>query len=283
MLFAEDSFGQRQDSASAQDVNKLRKQIETVKTENEKLRQNLASTNEKVNNQSEQIQKLQDSLGKANESLNQKTSSISEKVENNNDSANQKISDLATSLSRNSVIWLVGSIAVVILLIVLFWWLRKRQKSEKTDLETAINATRKTLEEESVRHDSKLAEILALQINNVNHQSQEKETDHSLVLKVANEMNRMRMNIINMNPDTRGLKQLNRALNNMTDSLQSKGYEIVELLGKPYEKEMNLLASMELNEKLSKGETRISWIKTPHIIFNGKTIQFGEVIVSYGE
>ncbi len=282
-IFVGNGFGQKRESALAQDVNKLRKQIESVKAENEKLRQNLASVQEKVNNQNEQLQKLQNALGKANENLNQKADSISEKIEDNNDSANQKISDLETSLSRNTLIWLAVSVVAAIILIALFWRLSRKQQSEKADLETAINATRKSLEEESVRLDNKLAEILALQLNNVNRKPQEKEIDHSLVLKVANEMNRMRMNIINMNPETRGLKQLNRALNNMMDSLQGKGYEIVDLLGKSYEKEMNLLASMEPDEKLDVGEERIRRIIKPHINFEGKTIQSGEVVVGYGE
>lgn len=282
-IFVGNGFGQKRESALAQDVNKLRKQIESVKAENEKLRQNLASVQEKVNNQNEQLQKLQNALGKANENLNQKADSISEKIEDNNDSANQKISDLETSLSRNTLIWLAVSVVAAIILIALFWRLSRKQQSEKADLETAINATRKSLEEESVRLDNKLAEILALQLNNVNRQPQEKEIDHSLVLKVANEMNRMRMNIINMNPETRGLKQLNRALKNMMDSLQSKGYEIVDLLGKPYDIGMNIVATKQFDETLSLGESKISWIVSPQVLFEGKTIQFGEIIVSFRE
>ena len=277
------NFGQKRDSVNAKQIDEIRKQIQTVKSENDKLRKNLTETSDKVAEQNNQIKELQEQTNKTNESINQKTASINDKIETSDKMATNQFNDLTNSLSRNAIVGIIIGLLIAILSISLFLWLRRNQRSEKTDLETAVNATRKTLEEESIRLDNKLAEILSLQINNVNTQAQEKETDHSLVLKVANEMNRMRMNIINMNPDTRGLKQLNRALNNMIDSLQSKGYEIVDLLGKPYEKEMNLLASMELDEKLSKGETRISWIKNPHITFEGKTVQFGEVVVSYGE
>ena len=277
------NFGQKRDSVNAKQIDEIRKQIQTVKSENDKLRKNLTETSDKVAEQNNQIKELQEQTNKTNESINQKTASINDKIETSDKMATNQFNDLTNSLSRNAIVGIIIGLLIAILSISLFLWLRRNQRSEKTDLETAVNATRKTLEEESIRLDNKLAEILSLQINNVNTQAQEKETDHSLVLKVANEMNRMRMNIINMNPDTRGLKQLNRALNNMIDSLQSKGYEIVDLLGKPYDIDMNVLASMEPDEKLEIGEERIRRIIKPQINFEGKTIQAGEVVVGYSE
>ena len=90
--------------------------------------------------------------------------------------------------------------------------------------------------------DQKLIEMFESQLKlqnkegNTGSKSNENE-DHTLALKVADEIIRMQKNIVNMPEDTKGLKQLSRAIQRIQDSFKVNGYEIVEMLGKSTMKE----------------------------------------------
>ena len=60
-------------------------------------------------------------------------------------------------------------------------------------------------------------------------------SDHRLVLALADEMVRMELNLKHMDPEAKGHRQLIRSLERMRNHLLSAGYEVVEMLGKPYE------------------------------------------------
>jgi len=106
------------------------------------------------------------------------------------------------------------------------------------------------------------------------------EPDHSLALKVANEITLMERNISHMEQDTKGLKSLIRALERLKDNLTSNGYEIVELLGKPYNEGMKTTIISSLpDEKMDKGTDIITKIIKPQINYNDNLIQMARVEV----
>jgi hypothetical protein len=70
------------------------------------------------------------------------------------------------------------------------------------------------LEEESIKLDSKLVEVLETQLKLKQEEKQiistnaSNEIDHSLALKVADEIIRIQKNLQQMDANTKGLKQL---------------------------------------------------------------------------
>ena len=109
------------------------------------------------------------------------------------------------------------------------------------------------------------------------------EIDHSLPLKVADEIVKMQMNLVHMDNKIRGHKQLSIAVTNVFDNFKANGYEIIDHLNKPYNEGMNMDASKEPDPSLKEGEQIIRRIIKPEIHFNNKMTQKAQVIVSYGE
>jgi hypothetical protein len=104
-----------------------------------------------------------------------------------------------------------------------------------------------------------------------------------LALKVADEITLIERNISHMNKDTKGLKPLIRAIERLKDNLLSKGYEIPELLGKPFIEGMKITIITSIpDENLEKGRDLITKIIKPQVNFNEKLIQMAQVEVTVG-
>ena len=136
--------------------------------------------------------------------------------------------------------------------------------------------------------DQKLIEMLEAQLKvqkqeRENDKSPNKEEDHTMALKVADEIIRMQKNIDNMPKETKGLKQLSKAIQRIQDSFKVNGYEIVEMLGKTYKEGMKVVATLVVDENLKKGEQIISRIIKPQVNYRGKMIQSAQIEVSTGE
>ena len=147
--------------------------------------------------------------------------------------------------------------------------------------------TRQSLEEEAIKIDAKLVEILEKQINLVSKESHKtKETrteiDHSLALKVADEIIRIEKNLSRMDDKIKGHKQLKGSVKRIKDNFLSKGYEIVDMVGRKYDTGMKVSANFLPDESLGKDEQIITRIIKPQINYNGKMIQSAQIEVSIG-
>jgi len=171
----------------------------------------------------------------------------------------------------------------------IYWLLGKRIKSSKTDVETQIRNTRASLEEESVKLDNKLVEVLETQLKLKQEEtkaqptpSNEKE-DHSLALKVADEIIRIQKNLSRMDESTKGLKQLNSSVKRIQANFAANGYEIVEMLGMDYNDGMKVSANFIPSEDLESGKQIITRIIKPQVNFKGEMIQSAQIEVSIAE
>ena len=78
------------------------------------------------------------------------------------------------------------------------------------------------------------------------------------------------------------VKPLQKALERMEDKLESMGYEIVDLAGKPYVKGMTVEAHFIPDENISKGESIILRVIQPQVNFRGRLIQVPKLEVGVG-
>ena len=88
------------------------------------------------------------------------------------------------------------------------------------------------------------------------------------------------MTLYKMDKDVRGHKQLSKAINQMKDNLLANGYELVDMLGKPYHEGMRVIANFTEDENLENGTQIITAIIKPQINFKGQMIQAAQVTVS---
>jgi len=245
----------------------------SVKSENQLKR--LDSLNLLINYNTLKIQSMADELGT--------------KIQQTETTAKDSISQLDKNVNQNRLYWIIATLATLLLGGILYWLLGKRIANSKTDVETQIKNTKKSLEEESIRLDRKLVEVLETQLKlkqeeiQVVPTSSNNEIDHSLALKVADEIIRIQKNLQQMGANTKGLKQLSASVKRIQDNFASNGYELVEMLGKEYNEGMKVIANFIPSEDLETGQQIITRIIKPQVNFKGEMIQSAQIEVSVGE
>lgn len=164
--------------------------------------------------------------------------------------------------------------------------LAKRIKSGNTSIDEvrkaqdALQIAQKKMQEESIKLDDKLLELFDRQIANAPKNEGNGKSDHSLALKVADEIVRIELNMSRMDSSIKGYKQLAKAVERIKDNFKANGYEIVDMLGKPYNEGMKVIANFVVDENLEEGKQIITGITKPQINYNGQMIQAAQITVS---
>lgn len=224
-----------------------------------------------------------DSLRMKQQLQTENVKTLAEKVGADISDANQKIDSNVSTLSEsiNSRSWLgaLGILIAIGLLACTYYILRRKISSGVTTIDKiriaqeGLETAQKAMQEESVKLDSKLVELLDKKISS-------EPLDHHLVLKVADEVTRLEINLSRMDPSIRGYKILCKSIERIKDNMLANGYEIVEMLGKPYNEGMRVVANFVSDDTLAEGEQKITGIIKPQINYKGKMIQSAQITVS---
>lgn len=182
----------------------------------------------------------------------------------------------ASHLFLAIIIGAVLLLAITILVIVLYRITHKREQNSFQK----IHEAQKALQEESAKLDAELVELLDKQFTALQAAPQKAEPDHSLALKIADEIVRIETNLSRMDSSVKGYKQLSASVRRIKDNFHANGYELVDMLGKPYKEGMKCIANFIPNEELEEGAKIITGITKPQINYNGVMIQAAEIIVS---
>ncbi len=274
-------------NAQQDSIDILWKDINVLKSNNKVL----LNSNKELFQQISVLNKNIDSISKIVQSntlnIQQTADSLGIKISSTESLSNQKYAELGKSLSKSTLYGIIALLFAILISIIVYFFLSKRQRNDKTEVIDQILKTKTILEEEQIKVYSKITEIHQDQLTLIKQERENApkgvEPDHSLAKKVAEEMVKMQMNLAHMDPKIRGHRQLTIAVTNVYDNLRANGYEITELLGKPYKDEMNMQASKEPDMSLNPGEQKIVRVIKPEILYNGKNIQRAEVIVAYND
>lgn len=198
----------------------------------------------------------------------------------------KQITDNTNNLNDNiksKTTWGILIVTIIILLIVaIYLILYKRVEKGKSAIDK-IKDTQKSIQEESLKLDDKLVGLLNQQLNvqaNISNNDSNNQMDHSLALKVADEIVRIEMNLSRMDASIKGHKQLSKAVERIKNNFLANGYEMVDMLGKPYNDGMKVVANFVSDENLKDGEQIITGIIKPQVNYNGKMIQAAQITVS---
>ena len=250
----------------------LQKDISSNKEEITILRKNLETSKQKIDSLEGQILVLQ-------KELQTSQTNTSSKIE----ATNSSISALNHSIKSKAIICCSVFAFIILILSLIIFKLRKKLHStvasveETKDAQKGLQESQLQLENGTNSLDSKVADLLNAHLSSTIQANQQ---DHSLALKVADEIVRIETNLYRMDPATRGYKQLTRSVQRMKDCFMTKGYEISDLLGKPYNEGMKVVANFTIDESLKEGEAIITGVTKPQIIYNGKMIQAAQITVS---
>lgn len=215
---------------------------------------------------------------------------LTDKLGTDISNANQKIDSNVSTLSEsiNSRTWFgaLGILIAIGLLACAYYVLRRKISRGATTIDKIRSAqegfetAQKAMQEESVKLDSKLVELLDKKIEATQTPTANEQADHTLALKVADEIVRIETNLSRMDTSVKGYKQLAKAVERIRTNFLANGYEIVEMLGKPYNEGIKASVSFETDESLAEGEQKITGIIKPQINYRGRMIQSAQITVS---
>ena len=174
------------------------------------------------------------------------------------------------------IVGLVLLAAVLLLVIILYRLLRRDEQLSFNKVHEAQRA----LQEEGARLDAELVALLEKQFAVLQTAPQKTEPDHALALKIADEIVRIETNLSRMDASVKGFKQLSASVRRIKDNFLANGYEIVDMLGKPYKEGMKATVTTSVDETLPEGTSMITQIIKPQINYNGVMIQSAQIVVS---
>lgn len=151
--------------------------------------------------------------------------------------------------------------------------------SEVRKAQDALQIAQSKMQEDSIKLDNQMLALMERQMNATPAMVSE-GADHSLALKVADEIVRIELNLSRMDASVKGYKQLVKAVERIKNNFQANGYEIIDMLGKSYNEGMKVVANFVPDETLKEGEQIITGVTKPQINYNGKMIQSAQITVS---
>ena len=233
--------------------------------------------------------KKNDAQRLAIDSLQDKCKSLEEAQSTDRENINGKIDATDNNVRTNQDLLqsrtLYGVIVVIVVLAIIVgiaYWLTKRIKSGTSTIgdvrraQEALQAAQTKMQEESVKLDNQLLAIVQKQLD-ASVPSANKTTgepDHSLVVKLADEIARIETNLSKMDKSVRGYKQLVQAKDRMINNVRANGYEIISLLGQEYNDGMQFQTRFVPDESLPEGKRIITGMIKMQVNYNGKEVEY---------
>ena len=255
---------------------------------NQKLKQQAKLNQEKVDSLKVEIDNVNNLLMKSTKELKGKIGDVELFSRKMTHGLEERLEDWSFVGATTFILF---AFIITVVIILLYWLFKKRIKSSSSAIDSIKNAqseisnAQKQLQEDALKLDEKLIDLLDKKLNiqqttSVPTKEEEKEVDHSLAKKVADEIVRIELNLSRMDVSVKGHKQLSKAVERIKNNFLARGYEIVDMLGKPYNEGMKVVANFIMDDTLKEGEQKITGITKPQINYNGTMIQAAEITVS---
>ena len=141
-------------------------------------------------------------------------------------------------------------------------------------LQEKLNSVHLSFSEESMENKR------LVNLTNIIDSENRYEQSHSLILKIVDELVRMEINLSRMDPNIKGCRNLISSIKRIKENLLANGYEVVDMLGLPYNEGMKVIANFIPDENLKEGEQIITGIIKPQVDYKGIMIQPAQIVVS---
>lgn len=269
------------------EIVKLQKQLKSLKQAEEKQKKEIAVIDKKLSD-------MQKEIRQNDTTAQERISEVTKSANNTQD----RIKSLGQQLGQRTIQFIWGTVLVGIFglaALILCILVRKRYSEGNITLEKRLSQVRDRINDEVVKLDEKFVELLKNQMNLLQVERNKPLTpaldiktilpqaiDHSLPLRVGEEIFRMRQRLSALPPETKGLKPLQKSLERLEEEFNQQGYEMVNLLGLKYDEGMSVKGKFIASDDLEVGQAIITKVIKPQINFNGVSIQDAEIEVSTG-
>ena len=292
------SFSTLKAEDNSKTIEYLKTEVSNLNTQQELLHKEFKTLSSKNSETEGQISEIQitnkklvsniDSLQKDYNTLVANQKADKSEIVNSIDKTNELIQTTENVLSSRTL-W--GACGLVILLSVIigsfFAFLKKIKLGtssidEVRKAQGALEVAQKKMQEESIKLDNQMLAIVQKQLEAYIPSANKTtgEPDHSLVVKLADEIARIETNLSKMDKSVRGYKQLVQAKDRMINNVRANGYEIISLLGREYNDGMQFQTRFVPDESLPEGKRIITGMIKMQVNYNGKMIQPAEIVVS---
>ena len=288
------------------EISSLSTEISSLKTKQERLNKEifvLSNKNVKSESRISVLESANNVLASKIDSLQEEYNKLqdSQKADKNElttiiGETNEKVLATEEILSSRTLWGLCGIIALIVALAAIVWAFLKKFKSGTTSIDDVrkaqssleeaqenIRKAQEKMQEETIQLDNKLIEVLSNQPVPTPTTTDDGEIDHSLTLKVADEIVKIEMNLSRMDESIKGYKQLSRGVQRIKDNFKANDYEIVDMLGKPYQAGMKAAVTFVTDDTLEPGQQIISRIIKPQVNYKQVMIQAAQIEVSQAE
>lgn len=265
-------------------VSNLTRKVELLEKDNKILKHRCSKLENRVSALGERLSTSDSMRDSIDMRLREEISSNAGIAGENHNRAIEKIQSVEESsdskIDRVSV-WGVALIAFLLVLAIGIYVVLRNRIVKGADALSSIRDAQRKLEEEAVRLDTKLVELFDRQLTEGERVAHpQPDADHSLVLKVADEITRIEKNLSRMESSVKGYKPLEKAVGRIKDNFKANGYEVVTYIGQAYNEGMRVNPEFVTDESLPKGARVITSVSKPQVHFNGELIQKASVTVS---
>lgn len=279
-------------NTAKQQQEKIRKLENKIREQYKSLNSQLADQQVEHQKQVEQLTQNLEALSTQQQTTQNKLIQLTDSIELLDKSTTVRSEQLNQSMSYRTISVMVGLLILLALMGLSYWLLKKRQAENSKDLSTQVQQALESVrqsEEKMVQSDTQLADRLIEVVAQLKQSeqstkagSQQHEPDHSLPLKLADEIHRMRKRLAALPEETKGLKPLTKSLERLEEELQEQGYEIIDYTGLKYTENMSVSARFVPSDDLEEGQSIINKVVTPQVNFKGVLIRMADVEVSVG-
>lgn len=202
-------------------------------------------------------------------------STLGAEIEN----ANSNIAAQSQNLMHKTMWGAIIALLVFIASVLIAFLLHRKGNSK---IEVLKKQSEKISEEIITKLSNELEEIkrLSSSIETLSASGKSSQDESDLIKALADRITFIEMTLYRMDHSVRGYKHLVKALSQMKDNLMANGYEIVDMLGKPYQDGTKAIVNFNDDETLEKGQRIITGITKPQINYLGKMIQTAQITVS---
>jgi hypothetical protein len=304
LIISQRTFAQLTSEDLKKEISPLLKKIEALETNATKQSEKIEGLNLKLSSAYKQIDSLDKKTATNELAISQTKTDFTNAITQSGVASESKIKTVSKDLDKNSLYGIIGVLLAILLSGILFFLWKKRQDTDKTELINKLDNSKNEIDKEIEITRSSLSTIeqklfeeynkqvvgieqLSLSISELNKGKSPAsitEQDHSLVLKVADEVTRINAFANTLDPTKQEAIALKGSVNKIIDNFKANKYEIVDLLGQKYDDRLNIIVVGEsIDSNLNSGEEKITKIIKPLVKYNGEQIQAAQVEISIGQ
>lgn len=266
------------------ELKKITGQLESIKHSNRELQKTVSSQKDQVEQLSRRLSEMQGEIKNVSAASNSSMTTVSNEI----GKINGRVDGIGNSISRSKLLLALLSSILAILGTAAFLYLLRRTPKMPKVTEPAVAESSAEIDLKKMSHENTrdiefldvLTKIYSLLQERAKFDSNISEAvDHSLPLKVGDEIHRMRKRIENMPQEVKGLGALKNSLNRLEEEINEAGYVMVDLMGKDYNDGMMCEARFVEDPSVPPGRELITDVLKPQINHNGQVIQVAKIEV----